>query len=116
MNIEAIERWTDSDGYVRPAWSQEIIRHHRVYFIRAGEGGPVKVGFSTDVQQRLRELQTASPHQLTLEAAVMGTPAVEAWFHHELRRWHIRGEWFDLDEDRVSYALVRLFEEGLSWL
>jgi hypothetical protein len=116
MSVDEIERWVDADGYVRPLWPAEVIRHHRVYFIRAGKDGPVKVGFSTDFQQRLRELQTASPHELKLEAAVMGTPAVEAWLHRERRRWHLRGEWFDLDHDRICYALGRLFEEGLTWL
>lgn len=114
--IDAIERNVDPDGWTWPNYPSEVVRHHRVYFIRAGENGPVKIGFSTDIAQRVRDLQTASPHELKVEAVVIGTQAVEAWFHRLLRKWHIRGEWFALSDDLISYALGCMVDEGLVWM
>jgi len=106
--------------YVVAAWPDEVVRHHRVYFVQAGEAdakgfAPVKIGFTTDVEQRLRQLQTASPVLLTVLERVIGTPTIEAFFHRELRHRHIRGEWFRLQPDDISHALACLWEEGLSW-
>jgi hypothetical protein len=109
-----IPQYIDSDGYYRPLFPTEVYRHHRVYFVQAGDDGPVKIGFSTDTQRRLKELQTASPAPLKLLAQVIGTPAIEAFVHKVLRKKHVRGEWYAIDDDDISYALGRLFEEGLT--
>ena len=65
-----------------------------VYFIQAGEGGPVKIGAAADVQHRLRALQCGHYLPLTILRTVQGGFAVEAWLHRHYRARHIRGEWF----------------------
>lgn len=108
-----IPQYIDSDGYYRPLWPSEVYRTHRVYFIGPGDDGPVKIGFTTHIATRLQQLQIASPVPLVVVASVIGTRLVEALLHRWFRRWHIRGEWFDMDRDRVYHAIDRLFEEGL---
>jgi hypothetical protein len=66
-----------------------------IYFVQAGGGdAPIKIGFSTDVAQRLADLQVANPRELRLLLVVSGTEDIEAAFHHRFRKHHIRGEWF----------------------
>lgn len=106
--------------YVVAAWPSRVVRSHRVYFIQAGEPDAdgralVKIGFTTDVEQRVKQLQTASPLSLKLLEVTIGTQAVEAFLHRVLRRHRIRGEWFRIHADDISYALGRMWEEGLSW-
>ena len=108
------------DGCVLAAWPAEVVRGHRVYFVRAGDPdaagfAPVKIGFTTDVAQRVRQLQTGSAAPLRVLEQVIGTPAIETFFHRVLRRRHIRGEWFRLHPDDISHALACLWEAGLSW-
>lgn len=103
----------DCEGYYRPLWPDEVRKAHRVYFIGPSDDGPVKIGFTTHLATRLQQLQTASPVPLRIIANVVGTRLIEALLHRWFRRWHIRGEWFDMDVDRVYHAIDRLFEEGL---
>jgi hypothetical protein len=123
--------WTDSGielgipqiaygGYVNADWPSEVVRTHRVYFVRAGEPdendyAPVKIGFTTNVEERMRQLQTACPSRLTVLELVIGTQVIEAFFHRLLRKRRIHGEWYTLSTDDISYAHARLWEEGLSW-
>lgn len=67
-----------------------------VYFAQAGEGGPVKIGFTqSDVARRLAGLQTGCPHPMKLLASVPGGPSDERGLHAKLRRHRVSGEWFN---------------------
>jgi hypothetical protein len=67
-----------------------------VYFIRAGQSGPIKIGWSKDVGGRLSQLQTGNAERLTVLVSVPTTPDLERRLHDLLAR-HRRpgGEWFD---------------------
>lgn len=113
-----IKQWVDGDGHVFADWPDEIRRSHRVYFVQAGEPDAdgfcdVKIGFTTDIDQRLRQLQTAQPEPLKVVGRVIGTQAIEAFFHRLLRGQRIRGEWYLLRPGDIAEATVRLYEEGL---
>ena len=67
-------------------------RGERVYFIQAGDGGPIKIGRAVDVIRRLHGLQAASWEELRLLSA---TGAVtEREMHQRFASLRIRGEWF----------------------
>lgn len=66
-----------------------------VYFIRAGEDGPVKIGWAADVQGRMRELQTGNVATFVLLREFDGRKAEEAEFHRHYKALRIRGEWFE---------------------
>lgn len=75
-----------------------------VYFIQVGgETGPIKIGHTVDLSERLKTIQTASP----AEAVVIGTMKFETpdearGFEQRLHNevfWDLRmrGEWFRCD-------------------
>ena len=74
-----------------------------VYFI-GPVGGPVKIGFTTYVEDRLRSLQTGSHLDLVLWASIEGTLRIEAEYHENLKNDRIRGEWF-ATSDSVILAI-----------
>lgn len=63
-----------------------------VYFINSGDF--VKIGWATDVSERLRTCQTGNPILLELAAAFVGGPSEEALLHLAFRSQHVRAEWF----------------------
>ena len=69
----------------------------------------VKIGYSMHFEARARiaQLQTANPRTLVVIGVIPnGTREDEKRLHHELRRYRVRGEWFDYTERRVQ-AVVR---------
>lgn len=52
-----------------------------VYFIRSGEAGPIKIGWSVNPRKRLAMLQTGCAETLTLMAIVGGQREDEQFFH-----------------------------------
>lgn len=77
-----------------------------VYFIQAGVGGPVKIGWSSNIKVRMESAQVDNHEPLTLLTYVPGGPEVEARLHHRFREAHLRGEWF-----RPARDLMDLIEE-----
>lgn len=73
-----------------------------VYFIRAGEGGPVKIGYCTDTDERMNNLQTAHYDTLHLIRAVPGNRAKEKWLHRHFKDLRLRGEWFTFDPSMLT--------------
>jgi hypothetical protein len=74
-----------------------------LYFIQAGEGGPIKIGYSADPQERLAMLQVGNHEELRLLAAInystgsLGNKTAahqESVFHRVFNVARIRGEWF----------------------
>lgn len=66
-----------------------------VYFIQAGDDGPIKIGYTAgDPEKRLRALQNASAVDLRLLATIEGDQKREVDLHIEFNEHNIRGEWF----------------------
>jgi hypothetical protein len=65
-----------------------------VYFIQAGDGGPIKIGISDNVPLRLNTLQTAHHETLRLLSRIPGGESDEAALHEQFAALRIRGEWF----------------------
>jgi len=67
-----------------------------VYFLRCGETGPVKIGWSGSMTlSRIRSLQTAHYEDLTVIGYIVGGRSVEGAWHKRFRLFRIRGEWFE---------------------
>lgn len=65
-----------------------------VYFV-GPKNGPIKIGYSTDVQRRLARLQSHSPVRLAVLAVLVGgTVEVERGYHARFSRHRLHGEWF----------------------
>jgi len=65
-----------------------------IYFIQGESGGPIKIGYTTDVQSRIRTLQTGYPDTLKLLLAIPGNFNNEQTLHFELKEYRVQGEWF----------------------
>jgi hypothetical protein len=70
----------------------------RVYFI-GPDHGPVKIGLTTNVSQRLDHLQTGSPYELKVLAVVPAGRSLERAYHDSFDRHRLRGEWFERAPD-----------------
>jgi hypothetical protein len=70
-----------------------------VYVMQATWGGPVKIGFSTDLAGRLDALQGGYPWTLCVRRWFTGTFEDERELHQRLDVYRMRGEWFEDTEE-----------------
>lgn len=73
-----------------------------VYFVLCR--GALKVGYTTDLKQRIKTLQDANPDRLQVLGAIPGTRAVETLIQERFGACWIHGEWFRADADLLTYA------------
>lgn len=72
-----------------------------VYFLRAGN--TVKIGFSTNLSERLRNIRTGCPEKVRLVKVVAGTMKTERMYHDRYAEYRLDGEWFDLRGRLAKY-------------
>ena len=65
-----------------------------IYFIQAGKNGPIKIGDSDTIHERLEDLQVGCPYKLRLLFVYNGRDYDEFELHEHFKHEHIRGEWF----------------------
>jgi hypothetical protein len=65
-----------------------------IYFIQAGQDGPIKIGTAKNPLERMATLQVAQPYTLKLLGVYFGIALEEKQLHDEHRDAWIRGEWF----------------------
>jgi hypothetical protein len=71
-----------------------------VYFIRAGADGPVKIGWSDNVETRRTALQISHYLPLRVIRIIEGSSeATELWLHDHFAQLRLRGEWFEFHPD-----------------
>jgi len=68
-----------------------------IYFIQAGDKGAVKIGFAKDVEKRFAALQTGNHETLRLLKEIQGEIELEQEIHSLLKKYHLRGEWYNPD-------------------
>lgn len=79
-----------------------------VYFIRpVGMDGPVKIGCSGLLQDRMRSLATWSPFPLEIAAVAPGDLKTERQVHHAFADLHSHHEWFRADP-RITDCIEKL--------
>ena len=65
-----------------------------VYFIQGKSGGKIKIGYSENVDYRIKELQVGYPDKLVLLGKINGSYEIESKIHDELKDYQTHGEWF----------------------
>jgi hypothetical protein len=80
----------------------EYEKYGFVYFVRAGDNGPIKIGFSRNVNARIASLQTAHPERLKLLAVRRGHRDSERDFHARFAHLRLEGEWFLPEPELLS--------------
>ncbi|MFM8272694.1 MAG: GIY-YIG nuclease family protein [Gemmata sp.] len=77
-----------------------------VYFIRQKGTNLIKIGSAKDPTERMKSLQTGSPHEFELLAVGAGGAREEHAMHRRFVADHVRGEWFRMSADiAVAVAL-----------
>jgi hypothetical protein len=81
-----------------------------VYFIYNQDSNAIKIGWAGNVQNRLAELQTASPIKLKLLKTIqLESPAeaqsLEKQLHRHFAHLKIQGEWFKADPVLHEFAM-----------
>lgn len=82
-----------------------------VYFVQAGDAGPIKIGVATNPRSRLSSLQTSTAVPLHPLGVVIGGVAEEAVLHRRFGEFRLRGEWFMPERPLLDY----IREEAQSW-
>jgi hypothetical protein len=77
-----------------------------VYFIQAGDDGPIKIGWALDPTARLKELQVGCPEPLRLLMTIADDGELESQLHRRFASLRLRGEWFRAEQELA----------GLLWL
>jgi Meiotically up-regulated gene 113 len=73
-----------------------------IYAIQCKQLNAVKIGITTSVYSRLRELQTAVPVKLQLLFTIPGSYMIERSIHRLLDHARLEGEWFQLSDKAVK--------------
>lgn len=85
-----------------------------VYFIQCQKTRRVKIGFTKDVDARLKALQTGAPHKLKLLATIPGARKTEQLMHRRFAHLSAQnGEWFECGDDLAEF-LTRISERHVS--
>lgn len=79
-----------------------------LYFIRSGDTGPVKIGWTTDILMRQQMLQCGSPVPLSVIRTIRGERKIECWAHRKFHGLRIRGEWFSFCDEMLSWIPVEI--------
>lgn len=74
-----------------------------VYFIQGESGGPVKIGYTTDIKRRLKELQSGSIDILQILLVVPGNKVYEQYLHSKFENYRLKGEWYKPDPKIFEY-------------
>jgi hypothetical protein len=76
-----------------------------VYFIQAGENGPVKIGYTYEPEKRLIAMQGNHYEMLRILRVVPGNRYGERRLHQHFAHLRIRGEWFSFSEEMLTVAV-----------
>jgi hypothetical protein len=89
----------------------------RYVYVIGPEKGLQKIGMATDPRSRLATLQTASPQDLMIHAAIGvpfgAAPEVESQAHRLLGRMQVKNEWFAITP---AEALFAVYTAALPWM
>jgi hypothetical protein len=92
----------------RPGW---------LYFLQAGDDGPIKIGCAVNVFERARYLQCGHYEELFILGLLDGDQSQEDRLHRMFAHLNIRGEWFqpggELKEFVSSQTMIHWEREYL---
>lgn len=82
-----------------------------IYFIRQGDDGPIKIGFTaqSDIKSRIASLQTGSSKPLKLLKKIRGDKEFEKHWHSLFKNYRLTGEWFKPDDYVLS--MINLLQD-----
>lgn len=83
-----------------------------VYFIQVATDGPIKIGTTSCVGQRVRDLQIGCPFQLRILGTMQGGDRnLERELHSTFAKLRLKGEWFTPDSTLLTWIREHCTEE-----
>lgn len=74
-----------------------------VYFVTADDPRMVKIGFTSNIERRVKSLQTANHGKVRVIGCVPGTKSDETSFHRRFHKYRRSGEWFSVAGDLEKF-------------
>lgn len=65
-----------------------------VYFIKLEETSFVRIGFTNDLEGRVRNLKSSNPHKIRVIGTCEGERQMESYYHSAFKNLHVHGDWF----------------------
>lgn len=90
------------------------LRSGHVYLLEAGTGGPVKIGHTRMLKERMEKLQTGNPVELKLIGFFYGGAREERALHARYAAWRLRGEWFLIPAPELRDLVLEFSERRVS--
>ncbi len=79
-----------------------------VYVLKAGDTDMVKIGWTDDIEARVRDLQCAHWEVLKVIRTIDGFPWVERAMHRKFSAQRVLGEWFRFDQEMLTVEVSDL--------
>lgn len=92
---------------VAPRFERVVPRRRQTLYFIGSRDGPVKIGVTTNVPQRLESLQTGSHLKLEVLATTEGDTWLEREYHRFFAHCRLYGEWFDRARDNLLEQEIR---------
>jgi hypothetical protein len=86
-----------------PTKETRVPRSGWVYFLHDPSTSRIKIGFSANVEKRMRSLQTGSSSALVLLGKMVGTDEDERSLHQRFQAHRVGGEWFHAVDELVAF-------------
>ena len=82
-----------------------------IYVIQGESGGPMKIGYTKDLQKRIATLQTGYPDNLKVVLTFPGSLKIEQKIHNDLTQYRMRGEWFK--PEQYVFNRIELYKKRI---
>lgn len=102
---KSLAEWLVDQEAAEAAFQGQSNRNGVVYFVRSGDA--VKIGFTTDLESRVKAFRTASPEEFDVWMTIEGSARLERYFHRMFAGDRIRNEWFKVSSAILDYVAMR---------
>ena len=87
--------------------NKDILKSKKWIYAIGQKNGPLKIGITDNVENRLSILNVGSPNFLSIlfkykADSIENAIKIEKELHYNFRLKHIRGEWFNINESDIS--------------
>lgn len=106
--MEQCRRFKSVRDYIQqtaPQFERVVPRRRQTLYFIGSQDGPVKIGVTTNLAQRLEHLQTASPVRLEVLAATEADTWLEREYHRFFNHCRLHGEWFDRSDNLLEQEI-----------